>query len=257
MCLIVFALEARADLPLVIAANRDEFYARPTVPAAPWPDAPHVIAGRDLQAGGTWLGITTGGRWAAVTNFREPQQKRPGAPSRGRLVADFLLGDLSPAEYVESIRPRAHEYAGFNLLVGELASVRWFSNRGDGHPLNGAELPPGIYGLSNHLLDTPWPKVVESKRDLEEALAAGAAPDELMQLLLDRTLAAEADLPQTGVPRDLERALSARFIAGVDYGTRCSTVIRVERDGHVLLLERLFLPPDEVELVRHEFDLTT
>ena len=255
MCLIVFALKARPDLDLVIAANRDEFYARPTAPAGPWPDAPQVIAGRDLREGGTWLGITTGGRWAAITNFREPGAYRTGAPSRGHLVSEFLLGDLTPAEYLDQIGPEAQQYNGFNLLVGTTHSVRWFSNRGEGHPRQGAELPPGVYGLSNHLLDTPWPKVVTGKEDLRRALDDAAMPDVLLQGLLDRTLAGEADLPDTGVPGDVERALSARFIAGVEYGTRCSTVIRVESSGRALLLERSFQPPGNVELVRHQFEI--
>lgn len=255
VCLIVFAIDARPDLPLVIAANRDEFYARPTALAAPWPDAPQVIAGRDLRQGGTWLGITTAGRWAAVTNFREADASRADAPSRGRLVAEYLLGDLSPADYLDSIEPQAPLYNGFNLLVGSRESVRWFSNRAGDHPLNAAELPAGVYGLSNHLLDTPWPKVEEGKRGMLAELKSGADPDALMRGLLDRTLAAEADLPETGVPRELERALSARFIAGVEYGTRCSTVIRVERSGHALLAERSFRPPAVVEFSRHEFQL--
>lgn len=257
MCLILLALEARSDLPLVIAANRDEFYARPTALAAPWPDAPQVIAGRDLRQGGTWLGITTAGRWAAVTNFREPENRRTKAPSRGRLVADYLLGDLSPAVYLDSIASEAHLFHGFNLLVGSRSSVRWFSNRAGDHPLQGRELTAGVYGLSNDLLDTPWPKVVEGKREMREGLEAGADPDTLMQGLLDRTLAAEADLPETGVPREVEHALSARFIAGIEYGTRSSTVIRVEKSGRALLLERSFRPPATIELSRHEFEISS
>ena len=253
MCLIVFALRARGDLPLVIAANRDEFYARPTAAAAPWPDFPDVIGGRDLREGGSWLGITRAGRWAAVTNFREVVPARPGAPSRGALVADFLTGDLSPAAYLAALAPRAASFHGFNLLVGDPEGVRWFSNRGGDHPLHDRDLEPGVYGLSNHLLNTPWPKVEAGRADLERALDHGADPDTLLEGLLDRTLAEEARLPSTGVPRELERTLSSRFISGTEYGTRCSTVIRVDRDRHALLLERSFLPPDLVSLSRHEF----
>lgn len=253
MCLIVFAFEARADLPLVIAANRDEAYARPTAAAAPWADAPHVIGGRDLRAGGSWLGITRRGRWAAVTNFRDgPSEGRPGR-SRGHLVADFLTGDVAPAAYLRGLLPHAHEYNGFNLLVGDREAVRWYSNRADDHPLLDRDLPPGVYGLSNHLLDTPWPKVEKGRADLARALDAGADPDAVLEGLLDRTLADDAELPNTGVPLDLERALSARFITGTDYGTRSSTVVRVAADGTAVLVERSFLPPDSVSLVSHQF----
>lgn len=253
MCLIVFALRARADLPLVIAANRDEFYARPTAPAGPWPEAPEVIGGRDLREGGSWLGITRSGRWAAVTNYREPALARLGAASRGKLVADFLTGELTPADYLRSLVPRAAEFNGFNLLVGDRGSVRWFSNRAGGHPLHDRDLEPGVYGLSNHLLNTPWPKVQQGRADLERALDTGADADTLLEGLLDRTLADEADLPSTGVPLAQERALSSRFITGTEYGTRSSTVIRIDRGDNALLFERSFLPPDTVSVVRHDF----
>lgn len=253
MCLVVFAVAARDDLPLVVAANRDEFHARPTAPLGPWEDAPDVLAGRDLQAGGTWFGVTLDGRWAAVTNYRELRDAPPAAPSRGRLVADFLLGDRSPSGYLDGLAPRAGDFAGFNLLVGDPDEVRWYSNRGEGHPLLHRPLPPGVYGLSNHLLDTPWPKVVNGRRDLERELRSGADPDAVLQGLLDRTLAAEADLPRTGVPLDLERTLSARFISGDIYGTRSSTVLRIDAAGDAIVLERSFTPPASVTTRRHRF----
>ncbi|HEX6071330.1 MAG TPA: NRDE family protein [Longimicrobiaceae bacterium] len=254
MCLILLALRARPDLPLILAANRDEFYARPTAAAAPWPDAPHVVAGRDLRDGGTWLGITRSGRWAAVTNFREQAPARSGAPSRGRLVSDFLLGDLSPSAYLDPLRSHAAAYNGFNLFVGDADTAFWFSNRAPEHPLSTRPLEPGIYGLSNHLLDTPWPKVERGKDAMRRAVASGAPPEDLLHTLLDRTLADDADLPATGLPADLERALSAAFIAGADYGTRSSTVIHRGADGHICFLERSFAPPDQVSVVRHELD---
>ena len=229
MCLILFAIEARPDLALVIAANRDEQYSRPAAPAAPWPQALDVIGGGDLEAGGTWLGITRTGRWAAVTNYHDATEPpRPDAPSRGALVADYLVGESPPAEYLAALEPRAKEFNGFNLLVGEPGSVRWFSNRAEDHPLHNMDLEPGVYGLSNHLLNTPWPKVVHGRADLERALEEGASPDAVLSTLLDETLADEADLPRTGAPKELERALSARFITAGEYGTRASTVIRVE-----------------------------
>lgn len=253
MCLILFAVEASPELSLLVAANRDEFYGRPTALATPWPDAPEVIGGRDLREGGSWLGITRKGRWAAVTNFREPSSIRLGAPSRGHLVSDFLQGDFSPAEYLDSLRPHVHRYNGFNLLVGDSEEVLWFSNRAEDHPLLALPLPPGVYGLSNHLLDTPWPKVERGKGDLARALSSGVGPEGLIEILLDRTLAEDADLPRTGVALDQERALSARFIAGSEYGTRSSTIVQVRRAGEILLLERSFEPPARVHVTRHEF----
>lgn len=256
MCLIVFAVRVRPDLPLVVAANRDELYARPTAPAGPWPHAPHVIGGRDLRAGGSWLGVTRQGRWAAVTNFREAAPPLPEARSRGDLVADYLRGGTTPAEYLAALAPVAGRYNGFNLLVGDSRRVRWFSNRaGDDHPLLDVDLPSGVYGLSNHLLDTPWPKVELARRDLTQALQGNADPQEILPGLLDRTLAAEATLPHTGIPRDLERTLSARFISGTEYGTRSSTVLRIDATGHALLHERSFHPPDRVETTQVEFVL--
>lgn len=256
VCLILFAVEARPDLPLVIAANRDERYSRPAAPAAPWPHALDVIGGRDLEAGGTWLGITRSGRWAAVTNYHDATAPpRPDAPSRGALVADYLLGEASPAEYLAGLEPGAPEYNGFNLLVGEPDSVRWFSNRAGNHPLHNINLAPGVYGLSNHLLNTPWPKVVHGRADLQRVLKEGAPPDAVLETLLDETLADEADLPRTGAPKELEKALSARFITTGDYGTRASTVIRLDRSGEALLLERTFRPPASVSTVSHEFQI--
>lgn len=255
MCLIVFAVDARADLPLVVAANRDERYARPTAPAGRWPDAPHVLGGRDLQEGGSWLGVTTSGRWAAVTNFRESSPPRPNAPSRGDLVADYLRRSDPPQAFTSRLAETADRYNGFNLLVGVRSTVRWFSNRGGDHPLHDVELSPGVYGLSNHLLDSPWPKVELGRRDLSRALHRGADPDEILQGLLDRTLAAEADLPRTGIPLELERALSARFITGTEYGTRSSTILRIDAGGRALLLERSFQPPDLTHVERFEFPL--
>lgn len=254
MCLILLALHARPDLPLIIAANRDEFYARPTAPAALWPDAPQVLAGRDLQEGGTWLGITRSGRWAAVTNFREAAPPRPGASSRGRLVGDFLLGHLTPAEYLAGVRRHGDDYNGFNLFLGDPDEVYWFSNRAPAHSLSARPLEPGVYGLSNHLLDTPWPKVEHGKEGMRRAVASDASPEDLLHTLLDRTLADDADLPVTGLPADLERAMSAAFIAGAEFGTRCSTVIHRAADGHICFLERSFVPPDTVDVVRHELD---
>lgn len=237
MCLILFALSAHPRYSLVLAANRDEFFARPTRAAHWWEDAPEVLAGRDLRGGGSWLGVTKRGRWAAVTNFREPGSIRADAPSRGALVSDFLRGDLPPERYLEDLLARAGDFNGFNLLVGDASGAWWLSNRGDGV----LPVAPGVHGLSNHLLDTPWPKVERGRRELERVLAA-PEPDALLDLLLDRTLAADHLLPETGVGRELERELSASFILTPDYGTRSSTALLLSRDGTALLRERTFRP---------------
>jgi uncharacterized protein with NRDE domain len=239
MCLILFAHDAHPEYRLVVAANRDEFYARPTAPAAPWEEAPQVVAGRDLRGGGTWMGITRQGRWAALTNFRDPREFDRDAPSRGRLVGDFLLGDEPPREYLEALRPRADAFNGFNLLVGDPDSLFWFSNRA---PNAARRLEPGIYGLSNDLLDTPWPKVQRGKAALARLLERADAmrPEALLEVLLDRTYTADHELPDTGVGWERERMLSSLFIVSPEYGTRSSTALLVDRSGRALLVERTY-----------------
>jgi len=253
MCLILLAWRAHPDYPLVLAANRDEFYARPTLPAAPWAEAPRVIAGRDAREGGTWMGVTREGRWAALTNYRDPAEFQRPAPSRGHLVADFLLGHASPEEHLSALLPRGREYNGFNLLLADAEALWWWSNR-DGEP---RRLPPGIYGVSNHLLDTPWPKVVRGKAALAGLLERPdtLAPDPLLEILLDRTYAADHELPDTGVGAERERALSPLFIATPDYGTRSSTALLLDAAGRAHLVERTFHPAaGDFTEVRQEFD---
>ena len=243
MCLILFAHDVHPEYSLVLAANRDEFFSRPTAPAARWADAPHVIAGRDLQGGGTWLGVTEDGRWSAVTNFREETPSRRDAPSRGHLVSRFLLTDIPASAYADSIAPNATAYNGFNLLLGDGREVVWLSNRTSGGVgFSQRILTPGIYGLSNHLLDTPWRKVTRGKEHLGEIVAQPTipAPEPLLDLLLDTTYAAEHQLPSTGVPAELERLLSAAFISTPEYGTRSSTALLVARTGAIRFAERSF-----------------
>ena len=241
MCLILLAHAAHPRYALVVAANRDEFYERPTAPAQPWAEAPQVLAGRDLRGGGTWLGVTTEGRFAAVTNVREPGRVRLDAPSRGELVGGFLTGDASPAAFLRGLEPRADAYNGFNLLLGEGRELWWFSNRG-GAP---RRLAPGVYGVSNHLLDTP--KVTRGKQRLQALLGAHdeLPPDALLALLADAAPAADSELPETGVGREWERALSSAFIASPAYGTRSSTALLVERSGGATFVERSFAPGGE------------
>lgn len=238
MCLILLAWETHPRWRLVAAANRDEFHARPTAPADWWPaPATHVLAGRDLQAGGTWLGVTRGGRFAAITNVREPQRYMVGAPSRGHLVGNFLLSRAPSLAYLAMLMPTAGAFNGFNLLVMDGTTLGYFSNRGQGM----RTLPPGVYGVSNHLLDTPWPKVTRGKDDLRAALALeddDALEARLFEALARRDPAPEAELPETGVGAERERALSSAFIVTPEYGTRSSTVLLVGRDGEVRMTER-------------------
>lgn len=253
MCLILFAYEAHPSYRLVVAANRDEFRERPTAAANFWDDAPDVLAGRDLSRGGTWLGVTRGGRFAAVTNYRDSRAPDPDAPSRGHLVGDFLKGRETPAGYLSRIAAVGGQFNGFNLLAGDADSLHYYSNRG-GPP---RPLAPGVYGLSNHLLDTPWPKVEAGKRALSALISAGEdlGPETLLQLLASRERAEDSRLPDTGVGVEVERALSPLFIDGPRYGTRSSTVLLAGRDGRSEFVERSFAPlPGRPTESRHNFD---
>ena len=247
MCLIAFAWKAHPAWPLVVAANRDEFYARPALPAGWWPDAPRLLAGRDLRDGGTWMGVTRDGRFAALTNYRDPGfAQLEGAPSRGALVADFLRGSANAEAYAHAVSAEAARYNGFNLLVGDADGLFYLSNRAEGV----RRLEPGVYGLSNHLLDTTWPKVVRAKRSMEDALAqaesdADAWDSGLWEMLGDRVVAADDALPDTGVGTERERVLSAPFITSDVYGTRASTVLTIAADGEVRLVERSAAPGQE------------
>jgi uncharacterized protein with NRDE domain len=227
MCLVLVVWRAHPLYPCLVAANRDEFHARPTARAEWWPDYPHILAGRDLEAGGTWLGVTRTGRFAALTNYRDPEQRRAGVRSRGALVADMLESDATVAESLTHLRAVGGDYNGFNLIFsdGERLGI-YESARGTGR-----ELGPGIYGLSNHLLDTPWPKVQKAKTRLEAALLGPTDTAPLLDLLRDDRPASDAQLPQTGVSLEWERLLSSAFVRTPDYGTRCSTIIRIERQG--------------------------
>lgn len=235
MCLIVFAWQVIPRLPLVAAANRDEFYARAAAPAAVWPEHPQVYAGRDLKAGGSWMGITRAGeggsRFAAITNIRSPQDRRSDAPSRGALVADFLAGDMTPQQYVEQIARDGAAYNGYNLVLGDRDTLIWYSNRGQDDERNGKPLAPGIYGLSNALLDAPWPKVLKTKAQFASLLCQGAPDEAYFEMLADTTRAPDFRLPDTGVPLDLERVLSAVCIDTPGYGTRSSTVVKLYADA--------------------------
>lgn len=236
MCLILVASHAHPDYPLVVAANRDEFFARPSAAASFWPDAPQVLAGRDLEAGGSWLGITRQGRFAALTNYREGGQQRPETPSRGALVAGFLTGEANAERYLNDLAAHGADYNGFNLFVGDGRRLGYYTNRGAGPRW----LASGIYGLSNHLLDTPWPKLATAKAAFAKALADLPRPEPFFDLLTDREIVPDPHLPESGVPRDWERILSAVFVNSPDYGTRASTLLTIDRNGLVTLTERSF-----------------
>ncbi len=227
MCLIAIAYRAHPGFPLILAANRDEFLNRPTEPAHFWKDAPNVLAGRDARAGGTWLGVTRTGRIAAITNYRDMRRNFPKGPSRGLLVREALEHGIDTSA--------TQAYAGFNLIHGTFADLRYHNN------IQGTAiaLQPGIHGLSNHFLDTPWPKVVKAKRELEKLMDApeGQLVGSLFRLLADDAMAPDDALPDTGLAVEAERAASSIFIRTPDYGTRCSTVVLVDAKGNVYFEE--------------------
>jgi uncharacterized protein with NRDE domain len=236
MCLIVFAWRPFHAQPLIVAANSDEFYARPTLPLAQWAHAPHVYAGRDLEAGGTWLGVSVDGRFAALTNIRDPNQPL-GRRSRGDLVAQFLTGETTIEDYLFEVAGRADEYGGFNLLVGDGRSLHYLSSANP----EPQRLGEGVYGLSNAGLDTPWPKLVKAKAALSAQLD-DPQPSALLALLSDAQTAPVSELPDTGVSLATETLLSSIFIASPTYGTRASTALIVNADGSRRFVEHSFGP---------------
>ena len=237
MCLLVIAVEQHPDFPLIVAANRDEFHDRPTREADWWPDRPDVLGGRDLQAGGTWLAVNRGGRFAAVTNYRDARHESAKLRSRGHLVANFLASNDGPLDYLRSIE--GDRYAGFNLLVADIGSAAYLSNRGA--PMR--ELDAGIYGLSNATLDDPWTKVTRSKAKLA-ALIGGDDVNEttLLRLLNDGEKASATEVESNGLTFETAHALTAPFIVMPEYGTRCSTILTIAASGNVQFAERRFDP---------------
>jgi uncharacterized protein with NRDE domain len=239
MCLILFAAHAHPDYALIVAANRDEAYARPTARAAFWEDDPGVCAGRDLEQGGTWLGIARTGRFAAITNYRQGQRS-DAARSRGELTRSYLGGAERPLSYLRGVEERAQNYNGFSLIVGDVDELWFYSNRST----TPQRVAAGVHGLSNHLLDEPWPKVRRGVSALASLMHAceRELTARLFDLLTDRTPAPDHLLPSTGIALERERALSASFIAGDAYGTRASTVLLVSSEGHVIFRERSYGP---------------
>jgi uncharacterized protein with NRDE domain len=238
MCLILIAHRTHPAYPLVVGANRDEFHGRPTAPAEFWRDAPDVLAGRDLQASGTWLGITRDLRFAAITNFRDLRGAQGSARSRGELTSAFLRGNVPAERYLAGVSRRAGEYNGFNLFVADETGLFYFSNR-DGEV---RKLGSGTYGLSNHLLDTPWPKVAELKPRFDAVIREPLDLDAIRRILADRGVAPDTALPDTGVGLERERMLSAAFVVSDTYGTRSTTALSVGADRKVQFSEWSFGP---------------
>ena len=236
MCLILFATNAHSDYPLIVAANRDEAFSRAAAPAAFWDDHPDVFAGRDLERGGTWLGLNRNSRFAAITNYRQGR-RAVAERSRGELTREYLTGKTAPGEYLRAVEVRAAQYNGFSLIVGDPGALWFYSNRG----VAAQRIASGVHGLSNHLLDEPWPKVRRGIAELTSLLRAGESElvARLLQLLADRAPASDEFLPPNGVASERERA---SFIEGTTYGTRASTVLLVGADGRVLFRERCFGP---------------
>ncbi len=236
MCLILLAYRHHPRYRLILAANRDEFYGRPTQALAFWPDHPDLAAGRDLKQMGTWLGITRQGRVAAITNYREIGVQRVDAPSRGHLVADFLAGRVPTPQYLQQLSHNGHLYNGYNLVIGDIQGLYYYSNRGAPASL----IQPGIHGLSNRLLNTDWPKVRHGKARLAALLTENEDDidrQQFMELLQNQSIAPDDQLPDTGVGREWERILAPIFIASPTYGTRASSLMTIDYRGSVQFTE--------------------
>lgn len=236
MCLIIFQFKKHEKYKLIVAANRDEFYGRPAKEAHFWEDEPGILAGRDLLQMGTWLGMTKSGRFSALTNYRDPSLPEIGKVSRGALVRDSLAAAFSPEDFLKSVNPES--YTGFNILLGDPDNLYYYSNLHQ----EIVEIEPGTHGLSNHLLNTPWPKVVKGKKSLESYLdnAKTVDPDALFELLRDSEEADDANLPDSGVGLEFERMLSPMFIKSPEYGTRSATVVLIDYDNNVTFAERTY-----------------
>lgn len=237
MCLILFANQVHPNYPLIVVANRDESYPRPTAAADWWDD--NLLAGKDLKSGGTWMGITKTGRFAALTNFRDGFNVRKNVISRGELVKNYLTQRVSSLPYLQQIQQDKDKYNGFSLLVGDAQGLHYYSNKG-GRPYL---IPAGIHGLSNSFLDVAWPKVEHGKAGLTHLVSSTIFDVEAaFQLMQNRTIANDEDLPQTNIPLFWERLLSSMYIQHDNYGTRCTTLILIDKIGNVLFEERSYVP---------------
>lgn len=254
MCIVNFHFQSHPKYKLIIAANRDEFYQRPASQAHFWPDHPGLLAGRDLEAKGTWLGMTKSGRFASLTNFRAPKYfDNQGKRSRGDIVTNFLTGEIEASHYLKQLHERREQYSGFNVIAGTVDELYYYGNeQGEVVKIN-----PGTHSLSNHLLNTPWPKVERSKEMLKKYVTKNEhiEPEALFQLLADNETAPDEALPRTGLDIEMERAVSAIFIKTKDYGTRVSTVVLVTHDHEVQFIERSFHHGEYQDEVAYKFTI--
>ncbi|NYT64873.1 NRDE family protein [Alcaligenaceae bacterium] len=252
MCIAYIAVATHPNWPLFIAANRDEFHNRPTLAAAPWKTNSNIIGGIDCLGKGTWLGITRQGRFALLTNFREPGKNNPTAPSRGELVSRYLDGNQATADYMAEVHQQGAAYNGFNLLAGDASKVCYVGNRSK--KIAPDALIPGRYVVSNHLLNTPWPKAERLRRALDalplDSLEQSLNP--VFSLLKDLTPADDEQLPATGLSLEQERLLSSPFIISPNYGTRCSTVIAMHASGRIFFSEVSY-DPAGIATERHDW----
>ena len=252
MCLILFSYQQHPEYKLILAANRDEFYARKTQSADYWIPEKHIIGGRDLEASGTWMGVSMHGKISMLTNYRDLTRIKPEAPSRGLLVADFLVKQSDPKEYFDEIEKTKEAYNGFNLIAGT-ADELWYVSNYSGKP---EPIQKGIHGLSNALLNSPWPKVEKGKSKLKNLIESNKLDENnLFDLLYDDMKAPDQHLPDTGVGLEKERLLSPMFIKSPGYGSRCSTVILISRDNSVRFVEREY-NPDTFAYSQKEFSFT-
>jgi len=253
MCLIVFGFDVHPEYKLILAGNRDEFYQRPAIKAQFWDDKPNILGGRDSQAGGTWLAINRDGRFAAITNYRDIPRHDPDAKSRGHIITDYLTGTLNPVDYLHHLHFNREVYNGYNLITGDMNSIAHYSN----YEKKVNVISPGVYGISNALMNTPWFKVDKAKNNFDRLLKTGSVDDEsLFSILTDSERAAMSDLPQTGLEPEMEHAVSSVFIKTPDYGSRCSTLLYLKRDGTVRFVERSYDPQTSEPEYTEEFEFS-
>lgn len=252
MCLILFAYNCIPTYRLILAANRDEFLNRPTATLTRWQNEEHIMAGRDLQAGGTWLGVSEQGKFGALTNFREPGGMAARSKSRGAVVADYLRSGYTIQQTVDKLENEQQDYGGYNVLLGDCSKLGYYSNRAQGF----TEVQPGIYGLSNHLFDTPWPKVTRGKMLLNEAATSPDLHNELFRLLQDSRQPGDEELPDTGVGLVWERLLSTIFITSANYGTKSSAILAIRENGHTYFAERTYNHKQGNVLMENEISIS-
>ncbi|HNP18275.1 MAG TPA: NRDE family protein [Fulvivirga sp.] len=241
MCLILLGYKVHPTYKLIIAANRDEFYGRPTKPLDFWEEDRSILAGKDLEAGGTWLGLTTAGKISLLTNYRDLKNIKPNAPSRGHLVSDYLKKGIDASQYLENVAQKGNNYNGFNIICGDVDELQYYGNYQKGVH----KIKAGVHGLSNALFNTPWPKVIKGKEKVEKVIANNEITAEhLFATLYDDLKAPDNQLPDTGVGYEKEAMLSPMFIKSENYGSRCSTVILVDNDNNVHCSERTYNPHD-------------